>query len=223
MWNPGRATGENGFVKMSEVPSLAAQGVVRMRRLFPDAGEFEERTREAGLHRWYVLSYDEMRPMTRAAEGLDLPGVVEVEYCPKIEIVGNPEIVEYVSESSVSEASVPETSVPETPVPEVQASGKYASAATKAGSSEPFDDPMLSQQWHYYNNGSASSSVSGGDINVYPVWRNYSTYAKYKGDIVVAVVDGGIDYTHEDLKDNMWRNPEKTGENVYGYNLVLES
>ncbi len=218
-----KATGENGFVKMSEVPSLAAQGVVRMRRLFPDAGEFEERTREAGLHRWYVLSYDEMRPMTRAAEGLDLPGVVEVEYCPKIEIVGNPEIVEYVSESSVSEASVPETSVPETPVPEVQASGKYASAATKAGSSEPFDDPMLSQQWHYYNNGSASSSVSGCDINVYPVWRNYSTYAKYKGDIVVAVVDGGIDYTHEDLKDNMWRNPEKTGENVYGYNFVSNS
>ena len=228
-----KATGENGFVKMSEVPSLAVQGVVRMRRLFPDAGEFEERTREAGLHRWYVLSYDEMRPMTRAAEGLDLPGVIEVEYCPRIEIIGNPEVVEYVSESSVSEASVPETSVseasvpetsvPETPVPEVQVSGKYASAATKIGSSEPFNDPMLSQQWHYYNNGSASSSVSGCDINVYPVWRNYSTYAKYTGDIIVGVVDGGIDYTHEDLKDNMWHNPEKSGENVYGYNFVNNS
>lgn len=198
-----KATGENGFVKMSEVPSLAAQGVVKMRRLFPDAGEFEERTREAGLHRWYVLAYDETRPMTRAAEGLDLPGVVEIEYCPRIGIVGNPEVVEYVSEKPVS--------------------GKYASAATKAGGNEPFDDPMLSQQWHYYNNGSASSSVSGCDINVYPVWRNYQTYAKYKGDIIVAVVDGGIDYTHEDLKDNMWKNPEKTGNNVYGYNFVSNS
>lgn len=208
-----KATGENGFVKMSEVPSLAAQGVVRMRRLFPDAGEFEERTREAGLHRWYVLAYDETRPMTRAAEGLDLPGVVEIEYCPKIGIVGNPEVVEYVSESPASES----------PVSEVPVSGKYASAATKAGGNEPFDDPMLPQQWHYYNNGSVSSSVSGCDINVYPVWRNYQTYAKYKGDIIVAVVDGGIDYTHEDLKDNMWKNPEKTGNNVYGYNFVSNS
>ena len=198
-----KATGENGFVKMSEVPSLAAQGVVKMRRLFPDAGEFEERTREAGLHRWYVLAYDETRPMTKAAEGLDLPGVVEIEYCPRIGIVGNPEIVEYVSEKPVS--------------------GKHASAVTKAGGNEPFDDPMLSQQWHYYNNGSASSSVSGCDINIYPVWRNYQTYAKYKGDIIVAVVDGGIDYTHEDLKDNMWKNPGKTGNNVYGYNFVSNS
>ena len=198
-----KATGGNGLVKLSEVPLLAAQGVVRMRRLFPDAGEFEERTREAGLHRWYVLSYDESRPMTRAAAGLDLPGVMEIEFCPKIGIVGNPEIVEYVSESC--------------------GSGIYASAATKAGGNGPFDDPMLSQQWHYYNNGSASSSVSGCDINVYPIWKNYRSYAKYTGDIVVAVVDGGIDYTHEDLKNNMWKNPEKTGNNVYGYNFVSNS
>ena len=79
---------------------------------------------------------------------------------------------------------------------------------------------MLDQQWHYYNNGKASSSVSGCDINVVPAWRNYSTYNKYKGDIIVSIVDGGIDYKHEDLRDNMWKNPDKTGENVYGYNFA---
>lgn len=184
-----KATDKNGFVKLPEVRSMNNLGIIRMRRLFPDAGEFEARTRAEGLHLWYVLSYDESKTMTRASAELELPGVDVVEYCPKISIVGEPEVVSY-------EASV------------------------RAASSGTFDDPMLGQQWHYYNNGSASSSVSGCDINVLPVWKNYSTYAKYKGDIVVGVVDGGIDYNHEDLKDNMWHNPEKSGDNVYGYNFA---
>lgn len=184
-----KATGKNGFVKLPEVRSMNNLGIIRMRRLFPDAGEFEARTRAEGLHLWYVLSYDESKAMTRASAELALPGVDVVEYCPKISIVGEPEVVSH-------EASI------------------------RAASSGTFDDPMLRQQWHYYNNGSASSSVSGCDINVLPVWKNYSTYAKYKRDIVVGVVDGGIDYNHEDLKDNMWHNPEKSGDNVYGYNFA---
>ena len=184
-----KATDKNGFVKLPEVRSMNNLGIIRMRRLFPDAGEFEARTRDEGLHLWYVLSYDESKAMTRASAELALPGVDVVEYCPKISIVGEPEVVSH-------EASV------------------------RAASSGTFDDPMLRQQWHYYNNGSASSSVSGCDINVLPVWKNYSTYAKYKRDIVVGVVDGGIDYNHEDLKDNMWHNPEKSGDNVYGYNFA---
>ncbi len=184
-----KATDKNGFVKLPEVRSMNDLGIIRMRRLFPDAGKFEARTRTEGLHLWYVLSYDESKTMTRASAELEIPGVDVVEYCPKISIVGEPEVVSY------------ETSV-------------------RAVSAGTFDDPMLEQQWHYWNNGSASSSVSGCDINVLPVWKNYSTYAKYKGDIVVGIVDGGIDYNHEDLKDNMWHNPEKSGDNVYGYNFA---
>ena len=186
-------TRDDGQVNLRPFKSLTQQGVVTMRRLFPDAGRFEERTRAEGMHKWYVLSYEEGHAMTRASEGLLLEGVEMIEYCPKIELVGNTELVEVLSVS------------------------------TKASSSSVFDDPMLDQQWHYYNRGTASSSVSGCDINVLPVWRNYSTYSKYKGDIIVGIVDGGIDYKHEDLKDNMWRNPEKTGENVYGYNFVTGS
>ena len=131
--------------------------------------------------------------MTKASDGLLLEGIEEIEYCPRIEIIGSPELVEVVS-----------------PV-------------TKASSNGVFDDPMLDQQWHYYNNGSVSSSVSGCDINVVPAWRNYSTYHKYKGDIIVSIVDGGIDYKHEDLQANMWKNPDKTGENVYGYNFASDT
>lgn len=34
--------------------------------------------------------------------------------------------------------------------------------------------------------------------------------------VVVAVVDTGIRYTHEDLKDNMWKNPGETGTDSNG-------
>lgn len=185
-----KATQKNGDVNLRSFNSLTQQGVVKMRRLFPDAGKFEARTRAEGLHKWYELTYEEGHSMTKASDGLLLEGIEEIEYCPRIEIIGSPELVEVVS-----------------PV-------------TKASSNGVFDDPMLDQQWHYYNNGSVSSSVSGCDINVVPAWRNYSTYHKYKGDIIVSIVDGGIDYKHEDLQANMWKNPDKTGENVYGYNFV---
>lgn len=188
------ATGQSGDVDLRPFRTFTSQGVVSMRRLFPEAGEFEERTRAEGLHKWYVLHYEEGHAMTKASDGLMLDGVEIVEYCPKIEIIDNPQVAE------------------------------VCSVQTKASASTGvFDDPMLDQQWHYYNNGKVSSSVSGCDINVVPVWKNYSTYNKYKGDIIVGVVDGGIDYKHEDLAANMWRNPEKTGENVYGYNFVSNS
>jgi len=32
-------------------------------------------------------------------------------------------------------------------------------------------------------------------------------------NIIVAIVDTGIDYTHEDLKDNMWKNPDEIAGN----------
>lgn len=50
--------------------------------------------------------------------------------------------------------------------------------------------------------------------------------------VVVAVIDGGVDYMHEDLKDVMWRNPGEIPDNnidddgngyvddVYGWNFI---
>ena len=40
--------------------------IVSMKRLFPFAGKFEERTRKAGLHLWYEVEFDEQTPVTRA-------------------------------------------------------------------------------------------------------------------------------------------------------------
>ncbi len=39
--------------------------------------------------------------------------------------------------------------------------------------------------------------------------------------VVVAVVDTGVDYNHEDLKDNIWTNPNPSSANdIHGWNFV---
>lgn len=83
-----------------------------------------------------------------------------------------------------------------------------------ASSGLPFNDEKLKDQWHYINTGDklvATAAVEGVDIGVKDVWERL----QLGGDreIVVAVLDGPIKYTHEDLKDNMWVNEaEKNGK-----------
>lgn len=60
------------------------------------------------------------------------------------------------------------------------------------------DDPLLKNQWglHRYR---------GSDIDAPQAWANF-TGERTSNNVVVAVIDTGIDYTHEDLKDRMWVN-----------------
>ena len=54
------------------------------------------------------------------------------------------------------------------------------------------DDPRLSDLWGMEN------------INAERAWNTVTS-----GDVIVAVIDTGVDYTHEDLQSNMWRNPDE--------------
>lgn len=45
------------------------------------------------------------------------------------------------------------------------------------------------------------------DQNMITIWTDNATYGNATGEgVVVAVIDTGVDYGHEDLKDNMWIN-----------------
>lgn len=58
---------------------LDGMGIKSIRRVFPDAGEFEPRTRREGLHRFYYIDFDDRIPATRAAGDLaGMSGVVTV-------------------------------------------------------------------------------------------------------------------------------------------------
>jgi len=185
-------TGSDGYVNVAKTKASSV-GIRRMKQLFFIGGEFEQRQRAYGLHKWYVMEYDESMSTTKVAGGIsNMEGIEEIEYPVKIKPVEISDKIIY----AVHRPDIVKTAA------------------------APFNDPNYSRQWHYYNNGSASSSVSGCDINVVPVWENYTTGSQ---NIVVAVVDQGVDYSHEDLAANMWNNPSQSGTAKYGYNFATSS
>jgi subtilisin family serine protease len=126
--------------------ALAELGITEMTRLFPHAGEFEERTRREGLHRWYVVKYSQDVPLTKAQTSLEMVDGIDI-FEPVMPVKIN----------------------------------------------DNFND-LTSDLWGMYN-----QSKPGVDINVRPVWNEYTTG---NPNVIVSVVDDGIDLYHEDLADN---------------------
>lgn len=67
-------------------------------------------------------------------------------------------------------------------------------------STQPFNDPLLPDQWHYNNTG--QSGYEGADVNLYEAWG----VTTGSNEIVVAIHDQGVDVEHEDLAANVWVN-----------------
>ncbi|MFQ5627373.1 MAG: S8 family peptidase [bacterium] len=63
------------------------------------------------------------------------------------------------------------------------------------------NDPRFDDLW-----GLHSSDKSG--IDAAKAWE----VQKGSKNIIVAIIDTGMDYDHEDLRDNIWRNPGETGD-----------
>lgn len=67
--------------------ALDELGIVSIKRVFEYAGEFEPRTRAAGLHRWYAVEYAKDVPAAKAVnEFRSMPGVEYVERRHRIAI-----------------------------------------------------------------------------------------------------------------------------------------
>ena len=72
------------------------------------------------------------------------------------------------------------------------------------------NDTQWNQQWGLHNTGQTGGTADE-DIDAPEAW-NITTGSS---DIVVAVLDTGIDYTHPDLAANMWTNPgEIAGDSI---------
>ncbi len=58
-------------------------------------------------------------------------------------------------------------------------------------------DPLFPLQWHLHNTGTVKGAVAGFDINVLPVWPDYTGKGR-----LVGIFDEGMDETHPDLVAN---------------------
>ncbi|MCS6874712.1 MAG: S8 family serine peptidase [Pyrinomonadaceae bacterium] len=65
------------------------------------------------------------------------------------------------------------------------------------------NDPLFAQQWALKNTGQ-NGGKPNADINILKAWEK----ARWKEEIVVAVLDTGVDYTHPDLAANIWLRPD---------------
>lgn len=64
------------------------------------------------------------------------------------------------------------------------------------------NDPLFPQQWSLSNSGQ-TGGTQGADVAAVPAW-DVSTGSP---DIVIAIIDTGVDTTHPDLAENIWSNP----------------
>lgn len=90
------------------------------------------------------------------------------------------------------------------------------------------DDPMFDEQWSLDNHGQGGGRAQA-DISAVRAWAKTTGSSK----VVVAVIDSGVDYTHQDLVNNIWVRPPDmdaytddelgTIDDTYGFNAVNDN
>ena len=162
-----------------------------------------ERKRELGMHLWYTVSFPAEENLDEAAQRL-----------AKCEVVERVQFSTQIATPKVTSTEIDPSQM-----------------ATTRAEGVPFDDTLLPRQWHYNNDGTVDfpEAKAGADINLFAAWE----LTTGRPDVVVAIVDEGVCYTHKDLQANMHVNEaEKYGvegvdddgngytDDVYGYNFV---
>lgn len=82
----------------------------------------------------------------------------------------------------------------------------YSTDSTAPSDNIP-NDPQFGEQWGLYNTGQGGGKA-GADLKALNAW----TKTKGSREVVVAVLDTGVDYTHADLLSNMWVRPDDVPE-----------
>lgn len=205
----GRAT-RSGIPSTDEV--LDILGAYSFERVFPVDERHEERTREAGLHMWYLVRFDEGEDLCTAYERLAQLGEIEkLQYNHTIHRSYNPEATAHFISSA-----------------------DLASTTTRADYNQPFNDPGLYRQWCYINRGDGEFAqpwagvIAGCDAGCEEAWK----LCTGDEDIIVAVMDEAVMWSHPDLEANIWINEgeelhagkdsDSNGykDDRYGYNFV---
>ena len=204
----GKAT-RSGIPSTDEV--LAILGTYSFERVFPVDPRTEERTREAGLHLWYKVSFDENVDLNVAVKELDKLGEISKIQC-------NKRI--YRIDNRVARESLP------------------VGGATRAANGLPFNDEYLPLQWGYINMGEDAYNfetdwagvLAGCDVGCEEAWK----LCTGDSSIIVGVMDEGVHWEHPDLRANIWENEDEEYASAadndgngykgdrYGYNFASD-
>ena len=113
----------------------------KMRRVFRDAGKFEARHKEFGLHLWYEVEFSTSTPVSQLIKSYQ--GVSEVAMAEAINAT-----------KQIEGVGIPEDK--DTPVP----------TALPVGT----NDPLFIDQWHYENTGQ-NNGTPDADISLLDAWQ----------------------------------------------------
>src|SRR5262249_45940429 len=81
------------------------------------------------------------------------------------------------------------------------------------------NDQRFSEQWALRNTGQNNGQY-GSDIKAVTAWDR----TKGSPNTVVAVIDSGIDFNHQDLTASEWTNPwPSTSGDIHGWDYVRDS
>jgi thermitase len=90
------------------------------------------------------------------------------------------------------------------------------------------NDPRFEEQWALANDG-RQGGKKGADISATQAWAT----TKGSDQIVVALLDSGVEYTHADLVNNIWTRPASmspyqdrdlgTIDDIHGYNVITNN
>ena len=189
-------TRSGGEATRSGIPStdevLDILGAYSFERVFPIDSTNEARTREAGLHLWYIVRFDEGEDLQQAFERLSQLGEVDKLQCNR----------------PIARAYNPNAN------PMFVSCAEADSRATTRATEWPFNDPEIYRQWCYINDGTAPFAserarvIAGSDAGCKEAWEMCTG----DEDIIVAVMDEAVMWSHPDLADNIWINE---GEELY--------
>ena len=207
----GAAT-RSGAVALDEV--LEAIEGYELERVFPIDERTEERTREQGLHQWYVVRFGAGCTAEQVAERLQTLGEVQA--------VDFNRTIKRAYRSKATPLSAKRLAA--------------AESATRA-TVEAMNDPLLAAQWHLINRGDQFcegdqiKSVRDADVQCEGAWKRSTGNEQ----VIVAVLDEGVFVEHPDLKANIWVNEDEVWRSRedndangyegdrYGYNFVKNS
>ena len=203
----GAAT-RSGAVALDEV--LEAIDGYQLERVFPLDERTEARTREQGLHQWYVVRFG--------------AGSTAEQVAQRMQALGEVQAVDF--NRSIKRAYRAKA----TPL----SAERLAAAESATRATGAMNDPLLAAQWHLINRGDQfcegeqTKSVRDADVQCEGAWERST------GDeqVIVAVLDEGVFVDHPDLKDNIWINENEVWRSHddndgngyvgdrYGYNFV---